>query len=163
MAAAVSFDDVYRREFTRVVNTLALACGDAAAAEDAASEAFVRALERWARISDMESPGGWITTVAWNALRRDLRRRAVASSARAADAPPPMLPSAVVDRDLWNAVSQLPPRARTAVALRYIADLPEAEVARMMGIRRGTVAATLHAARAKLAEVLEEEEAHAVE
>ena len=163
MAVAISFDEVYRREFSRVVNTLTLACGDAAAAEDAAAEAFVRAFARWARVSEMQSPGGWITTVAWNALRRNLRRSAVASSARATDALYPVIPSATVDRDLWNAVSALPPRARTAVALRYIADLPEADVARIMGIRRGTVAATLHAARAKLAQILEEEEAHARE
>ncbi|WP_100349253.1 sigma factor-like helix-turn-helix DNA-binding protein [Luteimicrobium subarcticum] len=41
----------------------------------------------------------------------------------------------------------LSPRARTAVALRYGADLAEAEVADAMNVTRGTVATTLFRAR----------------
>jgi RNA polymerase sigma-70 factor (ECF subfamily) len=55
---------------------------------------------------------------------------------------------------LWAAVAQLAPRARTAVALRYIADLSEVEVAEAMGISSGTVAATLNKARTRLGELL---------
>lgn len=50
----------------------------------------------------------------------------------------------------------LPARERTAVALRHVADLPTASVAAVMGVAPGTVAATLHAARAKLRHALEE-------
>ena len=45
-------------------------------------------------------------------------------------------------------------RARTAVALRYLGDLTEAEVARAMGIAPGTAAATLSKARTQLAGLL---------
>lgn len=55
---------------------------------------------------------------------------------------------------LWQAVQQLPPRQREAVALRYVADFSEAEVAERMGVAVGTVAATLHAAWARLASVV---------
>ncbi len=48
----------------------------------------------------------------------------------------------------------LPPRQRTAVTLHYVADLRVADVAQVMGITEGTVAATLHSARANLAEIL---------
>ena len=48
-------------------------------------------------------------------------------------------------------VADLPLRQRTAVVLRYAADLPEADIARIMGVRRGTVAATLTQARQRLA------------
>lgn len=37
------------------------------------------------------------------------------------------------------------------MALRYVADLPEAEIAEIMGVARGTVAATLSSARKQLA------------
>ena len=57
---------------------------------------------------------------------------------------------------MWQAVSRLGPRARTAIALRYVADLPEAKVAEAMGITRGAVASTLHKARARLGELLAE-------
>ena len=52
---------------------------------------------------------------------------------------------------LRAALAALPERARTAMALRYVADLPEADVARLMGVTRGTVASTLSAARRRLA------------
>lgn len=61
-----------------------------------------------------------------------------------------------LDLELWEAVRDLPERMRTAVALRYVADLTEREVADIMGIAAGTVAATLHAARRKLAERLDD-------
>jgi len=56
--------------------------------------------------------------------------------------------------EIWVAVRQLPDRARTAVALRYVADLTEREIAEVMGISRGTVASTLFDARARLAKEL---------
>jgi DNA-directed RNA polymerase specialized sigma24 family protein len=60
------------------------------------------------------------------------------------------------DHDLWEAVARLPTRQRTAVVLRYVADMPENDIAQIMGIARGTVAASLAAARKSLAQVLGE-------
>ena len=53
-------------------------------------------------------------------------------------------------------MGSLPDHERTAVALRYLADLTERQVAETMGVAPGTVAATLHAARKHLAERLAE-------
>jgi RNA polymerase sigma factor (sigma-70 family) len=44
-------------------------------------------------------------------------------------APPPAEP----DAELWAAVRELPPRQRTAVALRYAADLTHRDVGAAMG------------------------------
>lgn len=123
-------------------------------AEEVTAEAFVRALERWERVSEMRSPGGWVHRVAMNLLRRRMRRRRLEEVLLRGrvDVPPG---SPVVDPALWQAVRALPARMREAVSLRYIADLTEAEVAERMGIAPGTVAATLHRARGKLAAELE--------
>ena len=51
-----------------------------------------------------------------------------------------------------------PERQRTAVVLRYYADLPLADVAEVMGVAVGTVKSTLHAALASLRIDLEDEE-----
>jgi RNA polymerase sigma factor (sigma-70 family) len=50
----------------------------------------------------------------------------------------------------------LPERQRWAVFLRYYADLSYDEIASVLDVERGTVAATLHAARKSLLPVLEE-------
>ena len=50
----------------------------------------------------------------------------------------------------------LPERQRTAVFLHYYADLPYDEVARLLGVAEGTVAASLNAARRSLRRRLEE-------
>jgi RNA polymerase sigma-70 factor (ECF subfamily) len=100
----------------------------------------------------MASPGGWTYRVAVNVVRRRGRRRALEArvlrrSTVPLDVPPPA-------GEAWALVAELPLRQRTAVVLRYAADLSEAEIARIMGVRRGTVAATLTQARRQLGALL---------
>jgi RNA polymerase sigma factor (sigma-70 family) len=148
------FEAWYAREFPRVRATLTLAVGDAGLAEEATAEAFARALAAWPKVSTADSPTGWVYTVALNQVRSTLRRmrleRRWVLRQRVESAAPPAEP----DDQLWRAVASLPARARMAVALRYVADLPETEVAAAMGVARGTVAATLHHARQRLAAAL---------
>jgi RNA polymerase sigma factor (sigma-70 family) len=152
--AGAQFEAWYAREFSRVLATLALAVGDAGLAEEATAEAFARALASWPQVSRAGSPSAWVYTVALNQVRSTLRRlrleRRWAQRQRVEPVAAPRDP----DSDLWRAVAALPERARTAVALRYVADLTEVEVAAAMGVARGTVAATLHQARKRLAAAL---------
>ena len=53
------------------------------------------------------------------------------------------------------ALAQLTDRQRAVVVLRYVADLPLAEIAEVMGCAVGTVKATLHQALAHLRVELE--------
>lgn len=149
------FTGWYEREAPGVRDALALALGDDAFAEEAAAEAFVKAFARWEQVRAMTSPLGWVYRVALNEARGRFRRRVIerrAAERRTAqlDVPPPSDP----DTALWAAVRALPERARIAVALRYAADLPEGDVAELMGVTRGTVAATLSHARKQLADAL---------
>lgn len=143
------FEGWYRREHPRLVGLLAVQAGDVEVAEEAVSEAFVRAFERWDRVADMAEPEGWVYRVAVNVLKRRHRRRRVERvlllRERSEPQPPPAL-----DGDVWEAVRRLAPRQRQAVALRYVGGLTEAEVAERMGVAVGTVSATLHHARRNL-------------
>lgn len=145
------FDDWYRAELPRVRQALTLATGDSALAEEATAEAFARAVVHWPRLRTTDSPAGWVYTTALNQVRRSWRRALFehrhARRHRNEAAQPPELP----DPALWRAVAELPERARTAIALRYIADLTETEVAAAMNVSRGTVATTLSRARVTLA------------
>jgi RNA polymerase sigma-70 factor (ECF subfamily) len=154
MGDADDFTAWYGTTYPRVRAAVTLAVGDPWLAEEATAEAYARALARWSHVSAARRPEAWVYTVALNQVRSRLRRmrleRRYLARQRAGYEPPPAEP----ETELWAAVARLGPRARTAVALRYVADLSEAEVAAAMGVSRGTVAATLHKARARLADLL---------
>ena len=129
--------------------------GEPDVARDATDEAFARALAHWSKVEGMESPGGWVYRVALNELRRTLRRRSTEARVlqlhRPREVPGGPLP------EVWQAVAQLPGRQRTAIVLRFVADLPEADIAQAMGVRRGTVSSTLALARRRLSELLQDD------
>lgn len=147
------FGDFYMAHWRPVVATLRVVTGDAEQAEDAAAEAFTRALARWSSVSRLDEPAAWVYKVALNEVRSRWRRKAPErrALARLAAGTDLEYEPAVPDHGLWQAVAALPDRMRMATALRYVADLPEAEVAALMGVTRGTVASTLHDARQRLA------------
>jgi DNA-directed RNA polymerase specialized sigma24 family protein len=154
----LDFERWYLREHPRVLAACAALAGNIDAANDAADEAFVRALERWPLVSQMASPGGWVQVVALNQLRRVLRRRRrerllFARRPSSVNGDPPGL---TPDPDLWAAVAALPSRQRAVVVLRYVQDLPQAAIGEVMGISRGTVASMLSGAQARLRLVLAE-------
>ena len=153
LAANASFEGWYRAEHPRVLAMLTVVAGDAELAREVTAEAFTRALERWDRVGAMDAPSAWTYRVAVNLLRRRLRRAAFEARFRP-DAPPPPAPPAV-ESELWNAVRALPVRQRTAVALRYLCDLPQEEIAAVMHVAVGTVSASLTAARRRLAAELD--------
>jgi RNA polymerase sigma factor (sigma-70 family) len=151
MGTLSDFDVWYQEQHPRVLGALTVASGSVDIASEATDEAFVRAYERWERVRRMASPGGWLYRVALNYVRRRfrrqtierelLRRRPVESTEHGPEA---------LDPHVWAAVRSLPTRQRTAVALRYVLDLPEAEVAQLMGVSRGSASASLTAARRRL-------------
>jgi RNA polymerase sigma-70 factor (ECF subfamily) len=151
----VEFEPWYRELHPKLVAWLVVAASDVELAQDVAAEAFTRAYSSWARVAALESPDGWVWTVAYNVLRRHFRRRALESRILHRAVGPEASPApGVVSEDVWDAVRSLPLRQRTAIALRYVLDLPQAQIAAVMGVAPGTVSATLVAARKRLAETL---------
>src|SRR5947207_3978751 len=69
------FDEFYQASHGRVVAMLTAILGDRAAAEDAAQEAFARALTRWRRVAGYDLPEAWVRRVALR-LAADHGRRA---------------------------------------------------------------------------------------
>ncbi|HEX5614087.1 MAG TPA: sigma-70 family RNA polymerase sigma factor [Acidimicrobiia bacterium] len=155
MTAVPEFEAFYRVEHPRVLGTLCALAGDRDTAVDATDEAFVRAYERWERVRHMDAPAAWTYTVALNALKRTKRRRALEATLLRRRRDVDVVPTH--DPELWDAVRALPARQREAVVLRYVADLPEAQIAEVMRIARGTVASTLSDARRALATLLTDE------
>jgi RNA polymerase sigma-70 factor (ECF subfamily) len=151
------FETWYRKEHPRVLGALYLLSGEPDVARDATDEAFARALSHWSKVESMESPGGWVYRVALNVLRRTLRRRSTEARLLERQAQPEGGTAPGPLPEVWQAVAQLPGRQRTAVVLRFVADLPEADIATAMGVRRGTVSSTLALARRRLSELLQDD------
>lgn len=153
------FEDWYRREHPRLANGLYLISGSIDTARDATDEAFARAAASWTRVRRMDSPTAWTFKVGLNLIRREARRRrrheAAVSRLRA---PASSVPVELPDSELWDAVRALPDRQRQTVVLRYVGDLPEAEIAAVLGVARGTVASNLSRALDALASKLVEQE-----
>jgi RNA polymerase sigma factor (sigma-70 family) len=153
------FEEWYRREHPKLVNTLFLVSGTVDSATDATDEAFARAAAQWSRVRTMEYPSAWTYRVALNVLRKSARRRSRETDLHVKASEGGRLPPPTEHPELWDAVRTLAPRQRVAIVLRYVADLPEQQVASVLGVSRGTVASTLSRARALLAESLSDDPA----
>jgi RNA polymerase sigma-70 factor (ECF subfamily) len=153
-----AFESFFDDEYDGVRRSLAVAFGDAARAEELAQDAFTRALASWRRVSRMERPAGWVYVVALRAGRRAGRGREAPDAARAGEPMGDPAEAVTSSLALRDAIARLPERQRVALVLRYLADLPLADVADAMGCAVGTVKSTLHAALARLGEQLRDEE-----
>ena len=111
----------------------------------------VRALTRVGTLRSRGALEPWVWKIVLNEARRRVRSRP------APDLPAPGSAPASGDGDprvaaLRTAIEGLP--LREVVFLRYFADLDEAAIAASLGIRRGTVAATLHRVHARLRQAI---------
>ena len=144
---------LYRRLFGVFVRVAASVTGDSERAHDAVQEAFATAVRKRGSFRREGPLEAWVWRIVLNAARSDVRRSTPAVSYDEA-ATPDGRPER--DSELHLALARLPERQRTAVFLRYYADLDYAAIGQALGIRTGTVAATLNAAHSALQIQLEE-------
>ena len=142
-----------------------LVLGDAAEAQDAAQEAFVKAYRAIDRFREGFPFRPWllriVTNTARNRSRAAGRRRGLQLRAEVATPHEGTAPSAedsVLQRErretLLAAINALSPDDRLVIGARYFLDLSEAETATLAGVAPGTVKSRLSRARARLAHAL---------
>ena len=159
-----AFEILYGR-YVRPVFGLALRrLGDRGHAEDAVQEAFA-AIWRSASTYRPErgAAGGWLYTVARNAIVDRLRRRGPSADAElpelASTEPGPA--QRAEDSDVaWRvhrALEELQPRERDVIELAYWSGMSQSEVAEYLHLPLGTVKTRTRSALARLASVLEGE------
>ncbi|MER5515010.1 SigE family RNA polymerase sigma factor [Streptomyces sp. NPDC002677] len=129
-----------------------LAGGDRHAAEDLLQNALIKAAGRWHRIDE---PEAYVRQVLYRQQigrwRLKWRRRELSVAELPESPPAPDTASAAELRlVLRTALSRLTARQRTVLVLRYFEDLPEADVARLLGCSVGTVRSTTHRSLARL-------------
>ena len=155
------FDDFYRAELPRLV-ALARGLCPPSLAEDVAQEAMLVAYRKWRTVADLDRPDLWVRRVCANLAVSSFRRRMVEvrALARLAGRREPE-PLSDATEELWAAVRGLPRRQAQSAALRFVYDLPIADIAVVLGCSEGTVKQHLSRARAAIRHDLHLEEGDA--
>lgn len=125
---------VYEAEYVGFVQLAFLLLGSRALAEETVQDAFLAVRQRWQRVQ--RSAGGYVRQAVVNGARARLRRSRV-EERHLIEAVPPDAPADLVE--LREALRHLSSDQRTAIVLRYWADLPDEETAAILGCRVGTV------------------------
>ncbi|MGA2926004.1 MAG: sigma-70 family RNA polymerase sigma factor [Solirubrobacteraceae bacterium] len=126
-----------------------------AAADDCYQETWLAALRAYPRLRDASNLRGWLLTIAHRKALDHFRARARAPLA-VGELDDGALGAATVtapaghDDDLWAQVRGLPPKQRVALALRFVADSPYAEISAAMGTTEEAPRRNVHAGLKRL-------------
>jgi RNA polymerase sigma-70 factor (sigma-E family) len=146
-----AFFDGHHRELSRLAYLLT---GDHWAADDLTADVFLAAWRQWDTVRGADEPLAYVRRVLVNLaatrIRRLTRERRRLPLFHVADEDAGAGPDGASVVDVRTALRALPPRRRACVVLRYALDLPEAEVADMLGISVGTVKSQTSKAVAQL-------------
>lgn len=121
-----------------LVRLACLVTGSRAVAEEVVQDVFATVVRK--RIAP-DNPPAYLRVMVLNGARSHLRRRRLERRLPRPD------PLTAVDADVletWSAVSHLPYKLRVVLVLRYAMDLPEADIAALLGCPLGTVKSRLH-------------------
>jgi len=154
---AGSFGAFYSAAARRVVRHSYALTGSLADAQDITQEAFARAWQRWASVSQCDSPEAWVRKVATNLAasrwRRDRAARAVVRELAGEQVTSEISPNTVA---LVAGLRTLPERQRVVLVLHYLADLSVDQIAADLGCPAGSVKAWLSRGRTALAAAMAE-------
>ncbi|MET7425331.1 SigE family RNA polymerase sigma factor [Dactylosporangium sp. NPDC005555] len=139
------FDEFVTVRSAALLRFAYLLTGDRHLAEDLTQEALVRAHRRWHAITGPDGPEPYVRRAILRQYLSWRRRRASTERPVAVVSPVPSrgdldLAERVVEADeMWTALSALPRSQRAVIVLRYYEDLPDAEIAGLLGCAQATV------------------------
>lgn len=147
-ASEAAIEEVYRQRYAAFLRLGYALLGDRERARDAVQEAFAVALRARGSFRGEGSLDGWLWRTFVNVCRQERRR-----PLRTVEGEPSEQATNGHEREwpeLRAALAVLPEQERLVTFLRYYGDLSQEQISEALGIQRGTVAATLNHAHAKL-------------
>ena len=139
---AGDFDDFVHGRGRALLRFAYVLSGDAHLAEDLVQEVLARLHRRWDRIAAMDNAEAYVRTavvrqfLSWS--RRRAYREAVLAEVPEARFEEPQ--QRVVTRDhMWQLLRGLPRSQRAVLVLRFYCDLPDQEIAALLGCGMSTV------------------------
>ena len=135
-----AFEGLYRLQFPSIARQVAALVRDADRAEDVVAQTFLLAWKDLPQLRRADRFDSWLARIAHHQAFSELRRERTAPLEHAPEAADPSefsSPSGLLDREadldrLRAALVQLPSDQRAVLTLRFLRDLPHAEVARLM-------------------------------
>jgi len=175
-----AFERLYRRHQAGIYTFILSQVRNRETAADLTQDTFVRAWESLRRLREPGAFRGWLHRIASNLVRDQVKsgraRLEISQSALAGDGdgPAPELArqdggdpwdgsvSAVVRAAIWQALDELSPEHRAAVVMHHMEEMSVNEIARVAGVRPGTIMSRLararEALRKRLAPIVEAED-----
>jgi RNA polymerase sigma-70 factor (ECF subfamily) len=166
MAGAAGVNDVedaivraHRDEWARLVASTARRFGSLDIAEEASSEAFATAVERWRAEGIPPNPAGWLSTTATrraiDLIRRENKRDSKHREAMMIVDDDPHRSVGVIDDDRLRLIficchPALAMESRVALTLRMVGGLTVAEIARALLVQEPAVARRITRAKTKI-------------
>lgn len=136
---AAAVDELFRRHWPSAYRAAYLVTGDAAAAEDVAQEAFLKAVAALDRFDRRRPLGPWLHRIAVNRAIDHARSRAQRHETPGAAEPAAFASSDGISDELMTALAGLAADHRAVIVLRHLLGYTPGEIARLLGLPRGTV------------------------
>jgi RNA polymerase sigma-70 factor (ECF subfamily) len=158
--SADALEALFRSHWGRAYRAAHLVTGDASAAEDIAQEAFLSAVRALDRFDRRRPFGPWLHRIVVNRSidwsRARALRREVGADGGDVESPPVRDTGAPYSDDVATALLELSPDQRAVVVMRHLLEYTPGEIAKALGMPRGTVNSRLRRGLDRLSELLEE-------
>jgi RNA polymerase sigma-70 factor (ECF subfamily) len=153
-----ALETLFHRHWAYARRTAYLVCQDRAGAEDIAQEAFLAAIRSLERFDRRRPFVPWLHRIVVNRAIDWTRVRAARLETTTATVPEhPVSAQPEPDDDVLHALAELDADHRAVIVMRYLVDLSPGEIARALGIPRGTVNSRLRRGLDKLSRTLDHE------
>ena len=159
-------EEIFRAHYRMTYRTAYAVTGNSEDAEDVVQTIFLRLVRRECPPALKKNPAGYLYRAAVNVSLntiRTRRRRALTGVPIPPEAQSHLEESDSADeihRRLYEAVSELSPASAHILILHYVHDYSDAEIAKLLGTSRGTIAVSLYRSRSRLKKLMRVSPSH---
>lgn len=156
------YEDIFKGHARLVYRTAYGVTGSHEDAEDVLQTIFLRLIRRPVPSDLAKNPEAYFyraaVNISLNLIRSRRRQKLVGGEAALERAAPDnsetLANSELLHRQLYDAIAELNPDHAQILILRYMHDKSDAEIAKMFGVARGTIAVKLFRSKARLRKLL---------
>lgn len=162
--SSTAAEELVRLYGNRLLRSAFLLCGNEADAQDLVQDTLIVAVRSAGRFRGKSALYTWLHGILLNLTRRHHRKRkrlVYTDDLPRGEEDDPGEPSRLdvqgASSALRQAIQKLSPRHREVIVLRYFEGMKMQEIARHMGVTKGTVGSRLHYATRRLRELIPDE------